>query len=179
MIKKTYKDFGLEMKDLRVPGNNRYRTDSLFYEFRRPGYTPLWSIKEDDHEVNGVVYPSLKKIYMEYDDPTEYSFAMDVFGSWKHWQQIFSTRFFQKQVALWREEMEIKLRSKGIRAVIQEVVDGKAKMTAAKYLSDRGWLNEEKKGRPSKKKIETEAKKIARIHEEVDEDLERMKHIIN
>ena len=49
-------------------------TQSLFLEI---GYTEhaVYTLKDDDYEYNGKVYPSLKKAYLELEDTTEYDFA--------------------------------------------------------------------------------------------------------
>ena len=53
----------------------RYRTQSLFREFyvhTSTGLSPIWTLKDEDPQGE---LPSLKRIYLDYEDPTEYSFA--------------------------------------------------------------------------------------------------------
>ena len=115
----------------------RYRTMSLFREFylQEKGQDPIWCLKDDDPQ--GTL-PSLKKFYMEVSDPTEYEFAMQAFGSWQHWLKIKSARAIQKFVEDWPIELEVKLRSEGIRAVTEEALVGRSKFNAAKLDAEIG-----------------------------------------
>ena len=49
-------------------------TQSLFLEI---GYTDyaVFTLKDDDYEYKGRVYPSLKRLYLEMEDVGEYEFA--------------------------------------------------------------------------------------------------------
>lgn len=55
---------------------NRYRTQSLFWEWsqNKKDFKPLWTLNDLDHHSGE--YPSLKRLFIEAADPTEYSFAM-------------------------------------------------------------------------------------------------------
>jgi hypothetical protein len=148
-------------------------TKALFWEERHPDYTPSFTLKETDREENGVVYPSLKQIYLEYSDPTEYSFAIEVIGSWEHWQTLCKSFVFRPYIKKWREELEVKLRSEALKAMRETARnEGSKGTTAAKYLAEKGW--EKKAGRPSKAEIKRQARIDAGIHSEIDEDAERL-----
>lgn len=164
-----------EMKD----AQGRFRTLSLFWEYRKPEvaakYPPLFTIKEYDHTVDGVTYLSLKKLYMDYDHVPgfEYEFAMDVFGCWEHWQRLCSEGEAKKLIADWRAELEIKLKSQSIAAMIRASKDNDAKgVAAAKYLAEKGY--ELKRGRPSKEEVEREKKIAAGVRDTLDSDMERL-----
>lgn len=162
----------------------KWRKGSLFFETslpdRREDQEPPFTLKEEDYEVDGNKYKSMYKLYMEIADPTEYEFAMQVLGSWNHWQVLQKASWMKEYVQAWRDELAIKLRSKAIKAMVDVAVSEGAKgTTAAKYLAEEGWNKGSGKGRPSKDKIEREANKIVRIHEEVDEDIERMMKRLN
>ena len=63
----------------------RFRTQSLFWELRYgvdEKYPPVFTLKAEDIEREGIQYLSLKKIYMTYDHVPglEYDFAIDVFN---------------------------------------------------------------------------------------------------
>ena len=49
-------------------------TQSLFLEI---GYTEysVYTLKEDHHEYGGKIFPSLKKLYIDFEDPLDYTFA--------------------------------------------------------------------------------------------------------
>lgn len=159
----------------------RYRTQSLFWETRtqiRPtkdNYDAIFTIKNYDHEVDGKVYYSLKNIYLSYDHIPgyEYQFALDVFGSWEHWQKIANDSIFKKNVADWREELEVRLKADAIRSLIKQsrINDAKA-ITAAKYLAEKGYVPT--RGRPSKEEVEREKKIQAGVHKELQDDMARL-----
>ena len=100
---------------------NRYKTQSLFREFYIQDIKPVYCLLEEDSKGE---LPSLKKLYMDVGDPTEYEFAMQAFGSWKHWLKIKSAKAIQPWIDDWPTELEVKLRSEGIRKVIQESSSG-------------------------------------------------------
>src|SRR3989304_3612775 len=73
-------DFG-KFKDQ----NGRYRTLSLFLEYRVNKVPPLWTLKK--YELPGNP-PSLYLQYLEARDPTEYDFAMAQLGTFEHWEVL-------------------------------------------------------------------------------------------
>lgn len=156
---------------------NKMRTSSLFVEFPVRGKSngPLMTLRDVPYTMqDGTVLPSLREIYMQFSDPTEYSVAMHVLGDWNHWQRLTRNKNIMEYIQLWRDELEVKLRSEAIRGVV-EVANGtsQSKLGAAKYIAEGGW-KEKKAGRPTKGQINKQAKIEARIKNEVDEDLERL-----
>lgn len=151
----------------------RWLTKALFWEERHPSYTPSFTLKSESIEKDGIIYPSLKQMYLEYADPTEYSFAVEVIGDWDHWQTICDGYFFKPLIKKWREELEIKLRSQAVKAIINTAsTEGAKGTTAAKYVAEKGW--EKRAGRPSNAEVEAERKIHAGIKGEVAEDAERL-----
>ena len=145
-----------EHKDLLKDSRNRYRTTSLFREFYLSEAEPLWSLQDEDPQGK---LPSLKKLYMDIADPTEYEFALQAFGSWKHWIKIKNSKVIKVFVEDWPVELEVKLRSEGIKGVIKEAESGKAKFNAAKFLANADWkASTSKRGRPTKEEVEREEK---------------------
>lgn len=155
----------------------RYLTQALFWETRTDGYTPIFTLKDDDHTVDGVTYKSLRKTYVDIADPTEYEFAQIVFGSWEHWQTICSSPTLLPYIEKWREELSVKLRSQAIKAMAQTALEeGSKGTTAAKWLAQEGWKGSSR-GRPSKAEIASERRKQAGIDKEVEDDLARIRVI--
>jgi len=179
---RTIKELGLSHKDLISEGNNLHRTGSLFKELYRLGkQQPIWTVKDYDLVQDGITYPSLKELYLECEDPTEYKFAIKVFDSWIAWEKIrehggVKERFLNR----WRKELDVRLVSKGIRTIVGEINKGKGSFNSAKYLIEQGWIKQKpmKKGRPSKKVIATEATKMLKVKDELDEELERAELLI-
>jgi hypothetical protein len=171
-MKPEYQKYREQAKDT----EGRSRTMSLFWETRREGYAPLFTIKDRIHVVDGVSYPSLKLIYMEYSHIPgyEYEFAQDVFGSWDHWQRLTKDSSLRNVFKEWREELDIKLRAEAIKGLIQASKEADAKgVAAARYLADKGYASSTR-GRPSKEEVEREKKIAASVSKDLESDMERL-----
>jgi len=121
-------------------------TQSLFLELGYSDFS-VFTLKDDDYEYNGKVYPSLKKLFLESMDITEYEFATKNLLGWKHWQRLCANKAILKHVEEWRDELEIKLASQGVKSIVEGAKFGN--QTSAKWLAERGWMGK-KVGRPSK-----------------------------
>lgn len=154
--------------------NGRYRTQSLFLETHTGSNdAPVYTLRH--HEHNGL--PSARQVYLEAADPTEFRAAIALLGSWEHWQRLTRTGWFQTYLGDWREELEVRLRSEGVREVRRIAgAGGQQSLMAARWLAERGWTPT-KRGRPSNAEKEAERKKQARIDEEVGDDLERIQQV--
>lgn len=127
----------------------RYRTQSLFVEQidSRTPYKPVYTLKPLDLP-DGT--PSLKKIYLDMMDPTEFLFAERVFGCYEHWDKLASAQWFQPHVEQWRRELEMKLQGLAIKEIREKAEQGDTQ--AAKWLGDKKWKDKGKVGRPHKPK---------------------------
>jgi hypothetical protein len=145
-------------------------TQSLFLEI---GYSDaaVYTLKEHDFEYNGKLLPSIRKLYLDIADPTEYEFAQACFIGWSHWQRICDNKALRRHIDEWRMELEVKLRSKGVKAAV--VAANSGNYQAAKWLADRGW-DTRGAGRPSKADVEKETKIQAAISEEYSADILRL-----
>ena len=130
----------------------------------------IYTLKEEDKTYRDKVYPSIHKIFVELEDPTEYRVAVENFGGWKHWV-LLSEGLLKIEVEGWRDELEVRLRSIGLKQ-IRCLAKGGCK-TSAKILLDKGW-DRRKAGAPSKQEKVNELKKSAKIVSIVDNDLERL-----
>ena len=149
-------------------GNGARRYSSLFVETCGFG----WNDKVSPKPVYSL--EDVRKWYLELRDPTEYFIALKVLGDWEHWKRLVTRKWFQKYITAWREELDILLIAEGIQDLRDKAKAPNA-VSAAKWLAERGWAPpEENRGRPSKQKIVEEAKKLTRLHDEFDEDLDRM-----
>ena len=153
-----------------VDGQGKPLTQSLFLEI---GYTDfsVYTLKDQDYEYNGKVYPSLKRLYLEMEDPTEYEFANECLLGWRHWIRLCENKQIAKHIDEWRAELEYKLRSKAVRMMLSSAQEGNYQ--AAKWFADRGWSNKGA-GRPSKADVEHEKQVQARLGEEYSEDVVRL-----
>ena len=171
-IKQYLQDIRPQLKDT----FGRFRTESLFLEtsksFRREEYPPVFTLK--DREYKGL--PSIKRIYMSYNHipGLEYEFASDVFGSWAHWVKIYDGSKITPYVEIWRDELEIAVRAKALKAIMENaLMDGAKGSSSAKYLAEASWRGSSR-GRPSKEEVKRELKVQAGIAKHFDEDLERI-----
>jgi len=77
---------------------------------------PLFSLKAED-DVDGII--SLKRIYLESGDPTEYRFAVGLFKDPRHWKHLCGLDWFRPYRDKWRRELKAKLRSQAIDNLVK------------------------------------------------------------
>ena len=161
----------------------RYILRLLFFELASPEqrqrFDVPFTLKEHDYEYEGVIYTSLRRIYLEMEDPTEYRFAQHVFGSWDHWKTLKSLNAFKEYYKSWSEELSIRLQAKGVARMIEEAQsDSKSSAVAARWLAEKGWQDKQDyKGRPNKRKVIEEAARMREADAELDEFLEHAKTV--
>jgi hypothetical protein len=172
-MSKSDKDNALEQ----FKGNNgHFLTESLFWETNknRDNIAPVFTLKSVEHK--GL--PSLKQLYLQHMDPTEYTFAMNVFGSWQHWEQLKSLSWFAPYAEEWRKELMVLLRSRAAQAALDVLSSPDApaatKMQAARYVADSGWEEKHTKGRPTKREVAKAARDIAESDKHIEDDFKRI-----
>lgn len=151
----------------------------IFYELDFEGRpNAQYTLKTYDSEFEGKLYPSLRRLYVELEDPTEYLFSCTYLDGWDHWKKLSQASFFQPYLAEWREELEIRLKAKAL-VRIKSTAESRTKdsLAADKILLSGGWKESEKKsgaGRPTKEKIQEEANKLFKEQSVFDEDYNRI-----
>jgi len=148
-------------------------TQSLFLELGYNIDSAVYTLKENDYEYKGKYFPSLQRLYIAIADPTEYSFATQCLLGWKHWQRICDNKQLQSHVESWRFELEVKLRSEGIKEAIKQAKTGS--FPAAKWVSEGGW-EKRPAGRPSKAELEKRAAIAEKIEDEYSADIVNMRN---
>lgn len=116
------------------------------------------------------------QLYSEEDDPTEYSFVKKHIGSLEQWDSICSTLWFRPIIGQWRKELDLKIKSKALRA-LRMVASGDTRdaFVANRYLLDGNWKDTKtKRGRPSKQDIQDEANRLASDSRRIEEDWNRV-----
>src|SRR3990167_11388569 len=106
-------------------------TRGLFYETTENRESAIYTLKE----VDSYGLPSLKRLYIESEDVTEYDFATRYLDGYSHWKSLAETTWFAPIVADWREELKLKLKArylKEIREIAKE--SGREKYIANKTL---------------------------------------------
>lgn len=160
-------------RELFLDTSGRPLTQSLFLEL---GYRDeaIYTLKDQDYEYKGRKLKSIRKIYMETADPTEYSFATENFLSWDHWNRICANKQIAAHINEWRDELEVKLRSNAVRMNIAAAQAGNYQ--AAKWVADRGWASRGA-GRPSKSEVAKSLKIEAEIQSEYGADVVRLQAV--
>lgn len=161
-------------REMLVDDRGRYKTLSLFLEIAYDK-DAIFTLKDYDHEYNGKMYYSLKKLFLEESDPTEYAFANKYLASWDHWQKICNNKVLATHVDKWRLELELKLRSEGIQHILKSARK-KGNWLAAKFLAEKGWETRQA-GRPSKEEIEKNIAIESQIQNEFSDDIARLRVI--
>ena len=132
----------------------------------------LYTLKNHDHRG----YPSLKRLYLQEEDPTEYRFACRYFDSWDHWLKLLEAPWFKPYISAWRQELELKLRAEGLSRILAEARDDKSKgaLRANEFLVNKGWQEKAEKGRPSKEEKARHLKEEADLNRRILEDAVRL-----
>lgn len=148
-------------------------TRGLFFETSLSKDTVLYTLKEEDHQG----YPSLYRLFMEANDPEEYTFATEHLGGWSHWKKLRDSDWFKPYYEAWKEELDIKQRSIALAKIMAASTgSGRDAIEASKYIAEKKW---EKKpagarGRPSNDKIKKEAQRIFTESQQAEKDFERI-----
>lgn len=148
-------------------------TQGLFLEIGYDTKYAVYTLKGRDFDYKGSVYPSLKKLYLEAMDPVEYTFANKHLLDWDQWQRICNNAVLRKHVDEWRNELELKMRSEGIREMLSLTRSDNGNFQAAKFLVERGW-DKRGAGRPSKAEMENYKAQNKKIMDEFGEDIARL-----
>jgi hypothetical protein len=172
-----------------------YETQNNRQELQAPiqddaGPRPVFTLKTRDYEINETspmyrhqgpnLLKSLHILFLEYSDPTEYSFAQGVFGEqggWEHWLKLREAAFFKRYYVRMREALVIKMESDLVAQAkrIAKAPLGPQSLQAIKWL--HGVLRQtekSKRGRPSNDEIEGELKRKAEEAEDLSDDIERL-----
>lgn len=125
-----------------------FLTVSLFEELKRPDVDrqPLFSLE------------NWRRVYVHIADPTEYYTAQILIGNWQHWMAMRANKTLAKHFDEWSQEVEIKLRSAGVRNMISlagSVAPGAS--ASAKWLAEAGFIDDKrlrtKAGREKEEKV--------------------------
>lgn len=156
------------------------QTKGLFYELTLPEdrkeMGTSWTLKEHDLQADGKVYKSMKKLFIEMEDVTEYDFAIAALGSYKHWERVTESPILKPHIEQWRKELNLKLKAKAMKSIIKSAtVDEKLSFQAMKYLADNEYIDKKnKRGRPSKEELNAELKREVEMSKSFKDDAERI-----
>ena len=121
-------------------------------------------VLEDHHEKPEL--PSLHRLYIEMEDPTEYLFGETYFENYEHWTMIANAPWMKPYLEKWRKELDLKVRAEALVRIRKESESDESKNSfqANKFLVEKGYVQvdekdkeSKKRGRPSKEEINREA----------------------
>lgn len=145
-------------------------TQGLFLEVGYNTKYAVYTLKDEDCEYKGKTYPSLKRLYLEMEDPGEYEFATKYLANWNAWERILDNNLFRERIEGWRRELAMKLRSKGIKSMMEKA---ETSPMAAKWLADNGWEKDSTETLTKKQKKEEAKEKKA--NDSYSADIARLK----
>lgn len=160
--------------------DGKFYTIQLFYEKWREYaqqfriITPPFTL---DDEREG--YISMARHYVESRDPTGYTTAMELLGSYKHWEILNKCSWFTPYRQLWDRELDANLKSEAMAKMreIAETGEGATKLTAAKYLANLEYKKkpaEKGVGRPTREAVDGALKREVADTKAVEEDMKRI-----
>lgn len=150
----------------------RMKTFSMFYEHRAESLEPMYTLKEFHYELEGKTYPSLKLLYLEVGDLTEYKFVQQHLYNWAHWEKLLNNAVLRRHIEEWRKELELKLRSDALTSLVKVASKPESTSTAAaKYILEKKYMSSDelKEAKDAVKKHE--------VKDAVQADLLRLKVI--
>lgn len=152
---------------------NRRLTSGLFYEFRTPAASPVWTISSQDRIMDGVLYPSFHRLYIETLDPTDISFVDKyLHRDLEHFELICSNPKLKFNIDHWREEVALRLQSIALKRLTAAApTSQKDALQAAKYLGSRAWEGTRAaRGRPKKQQVA--------VPDDVSDDFQRVQQAL-
>lgn len=160
---------------------NKFKNDmgtrylkGLFYETTSSDKSTVsYTLKDEDH----LGFPSLYRLYLETNDPTEYQFAIKHLDGWVHWEALLKCSWFEPYVERWRRELELRFKSQSLQRIMtMSKVPSKEQFMANRYLLEKGWEPKvtNTKGRPTKADITKAASEQVQITGRISDDLVRL-----
>lgn len=154
----------------------RFRCRSLFVETNvTPAYPPIYTLKRQDTDG----YLSFPRLYLSYEDPTEYQVAVNLFGGMEHWERVVASPMLRPYIEELRKEVKAKIASQAMEKIRAEAESGSAKAYEAnKFLygefNQSGKPHKPKRGRPSKSELEGYKKQLVGESSDINDDLKRL-----
>ena len=163
-----FKPSKARMKD----ANGRYIVQGLFIQDQYNTKTAQYSWTEEDVTKDGVLYPSLMRLFLDFKDVKEYGFAKEYLYSWSHWKRLKANAIVGRKIAEWVEELELSLEAEGVMTMV-DLAENES-YQAAKFLADRGW-DKKGRGRPSKEEVQGHLETAAQETAEYDTDFQLLR----
>jgi hypothetical protein len=118
----------------------------------------VYTLKSEDHQG----FKSLKKLYLDEEDITEYRFANKYLDSYEHWKILLKCTWFKPLVESWREELKLKLQSRLYR-LLYKILDSDENGDIPAIRMALGALEKPKEGDKTKKSTRSKGR-VAKTH---------------
>jgi hypothetical protein len=170
----TTRSYSTEPESFKDDGG-RWRTKSLFVETNEDEkkYPSIFTLGDKDKD--GRV--SMRSIYLECGDPTEYKAAISIFGSLDCWERLCKAPFFKPHLDQWRSELQRKIKSQAVDTISDisiGVSSNATQLSAAKWLAQQEWVGNTPKankvGRPLQPRDPEQALKEGLLDAEEEND---------
>lgn len=126
-------------------------------------------------------FEEFHQIFLEEKDMTEYKAAIRCVGTWSEWLRFKEQwPLLRNSIEKWKDELEVKMQSDAMTKLLS-LVTCKSDQTAAnvcKFLVQSGYNKREGAGRPSKQEMAKQAKELARIAADTDEEEQRILSLV-
>lgn len=109
-------------KDKLIDTQGRPLTSGLFIESKDPKFA-VYTLKDHDATVDGVKYPSLKRLYLELEDPVEYTFVKEHLYNFRQWERMCENSELSLHINEWRRELDLKLASSAVAGILEIATD--------------------------------------------------------
>ncbi len=171
------------MENIYKNASGQYLLKQLFYETASTGESlraadtersrVLYTLKDQDY----MGYPSLRRLYLQEADESEFLVASKYFGGWPHWKRLLQCSWFLDYLSDIREELSVKQAAQNLQRIREKATGGD--FQSNRYLLEGSWRPKDSVGRPSKKKIKEEADRLFKSSEEISDDLDRISRELN
>lgn len=140
-------------KDKLIDVMNRPLTMGLFYEASDNKYA-VYTLKDFDFKADdGREFLSLKRLYLEEEDPIEYSFVKNHLYNFRQWERMCEAKDLADHITEWRKELDLKLSSSAVQGILEISTDEMAsgQLQALRFFAKGEYKDKIKQvGRPKK-----------------------------
>lgn len=162
-----------------IGGNGVFFTRQLFWEqaIELPegvkSKEPIFTLHKDKP---GLI--NFGKRYVELRDPTGYKISQELLYSYDHWRSLLNSKWFLVAKELWDQELDALIQSEALDVIRTQAKEGQPAqaLAAAKYLANKDYRKDKKDvGRPLKRMVDAEVKKMADQERDIQDDFSRIR----